>query len=166
MEFKKAEEKILSRSDAIKKVEELKKQGKKVVFTNGCFDLIHLGHVIYLREAKNCGDILVVAVNTDESIKRIKGKDRPILPLSERQRILAAFESADFVTSFEEDSSEPIISEINPDVLVKGGDYGEEGIVGREVVQKRGGAVKPLQLVKGVSTTSIVEKIINRFSEA
>lgn len=166
MKYKCSSEKIISRKDLIDKVAELKKEGKKVVFTNGCFDLIHIGHVVYLREARACGDVLIVAVNTDESIRKIKGPKRPILNLSERLRILSSFDVVDFVTSFEEESSEPIISEINPDILVKGGDYDIDGIVGKDVIQSRGGIVKPLKVISNVSTSKIINAIIEKFSEA
>ncbi len=166
MGFVKFSEKLISRQDLIKKVEELKKEGKKIVFTNGCFDLIHIGHVVYLREAKALGDVLIVAINTDDSIRKIKGDTRPILNQSERERVLAAFDVVDFVTSFDEESSEPIIREIKPDILVKGGDYSKEGIVGNEYVESIGGTVKPLQMVPGVSTSEIINLINKRFSEA
>ena len=136
-----------------------KLEGEKIVFTNGCFDLLHMGHVEYLEQAKSLGDRLIVAVNSDASVKRLKGESRPILPCEERVNLLAALTCVDFVVSFEEDTPEPLLKLLQPDILVKGGDYDETGIVGHEIVKAYGGKVFPLKLIPGRSTTQIIEKI-------
>jgi rfaE bifunctional protein nucleotidyltransferase chain/domain len=140
----------------------LRATGKKIVFTNGCFDLIHTGHTRYLAKAKSLGDVLVVAVNSDESVRVIKGKKRPINTAADRMETLAALESVDFVTSFEEADPYRVISELQPDVLVKGGDWPVEKIIGRDVVEARGGRVVNVPYVEGASTTGIIEKIIKQ----
>lgn len=134
-------------------------QGDKVVFTNGCFDILHTGHVEYLQTAREQGDCLIVAVNDDDSIKRLKGESRPILPFEERMILLASLECVDWVVGFHEDTPIPLLELLKPDVLVKGGDYCETEIVGHEIVKAYGGSVKPLQLIPGRSTTTIIEKI-------
>jgi D-beta-D-heptose 7-phosphate kinase/D-beta-D-heptose 1-phosphate adenosyltransferase len=138
----------------------LQAMGKKIVFTNGCFDLIHTGHTRYLAKAKSFGDLLIVAVNSDSSVRMIKGEKRPINTQAERAEILAALESVDFVTIFDEPDPHKIISELQPDVLVKGGDWPIEKIIGRDVVEARGGKVVNVPYVEGASTTSIIEKIL------
>ena len=136
-----------------------KEQGKKIVFTNGCFDLIHKGHIKTLYEAKRIGDILVVGINTDESIRRIKGEDRPIMPLDSRQAVLASLQYVDYVVPFEEDTPMNIIKQIRPNIIVKGGDYTEDEIVGRELVINLGGFVRIIEQSPGYSTTGIINKI-------
>lgn len=138
----------------------LQAMGKKIVFTNGCFDIIHTGHTRYLAKAKSFGDLLIVAVNSDSSVRMIKGEKRPINTQAERAEILAALESVDFVTIFDEPDPHKIISELQPDVLVKGGDWPIEKIIGRDVVEARGGKVVNVPYVEGASTTSIIEKIL------
>jgi len=138
----------------------LKESGIKVVMTNGCFDLLHGGHIHLFREAKKYGDILIVALNDDVSIKKIKGPMRPIFKLSERIEILEAVEYIDFLVSFEEETPERLISQILPDVLVKGGDWGENEIVGREEVESVGGKVVVVPYLPGSSTTEIIEKVL------
>jgi len=138
----------------------LQAMGKKIVFTNGCFDIIHTGHTRYLAKAKSFGDLLIVAVNSDSSVREIKGEKRPINTQAERAEILAALESVDFVTIFDEPDPHKIISELQPDVLVKGGDWPIEKIIGRDVVEARGGKVVNVPYVEGASTTSIIEKIL------
>jgi D-beta-D-heptose 7-phosphate kinase/D-beta-D-heptose 1-phosphate adenosyltransferase len=133
--------------------------GKKVVFTNGCFDILHVGHVRYLSEAKAQGDILVVGVNSDSSVRKLKGPTRPLQDENARAEILAGLASIDFTVLFAEDTPEQLIRTIRPDVLVKGGDYNIETIVGAEFVMSYGGKVKALQFVKGASSTSIIEKM-------
>lgn len=135
------------------------RQGKKVVFTNGCFDILHIGHVRYLQEARACGDLLVVALNTDASVKRLKGPERPIQDENSRAEIMAALGAVDFVTLFDEQTPEKIIEVLKPDVLVKGGDWKVDQIAGGRFVQSYGGEVKSLQFVQGYSTTSIINKI-------
>jgi rfaE bifunctional protein nucleotidyltransferase chain/domain len=133
--------------------------GRKVVFTNGCFDIIHPGHVAYLEDAAACGDILVVGLNSDESVKRLKGPERPINPQVDRAQLLAGLASVDYVTVFDEDTPLELIGELGPDVLVKGGDWPVDRIVGHELVFERGGEVFSLPFREGYSTTSVIEKI-------
>ncbi|MCD6093710.1 MAG: D-glycero-beta-D-manno-heptose 1-phosphate adenylyltransferase [Candidatus Omnitrophica bacterium] len=140
-------------------VEELKREGKKIVFTNGCFDILHIGHINYLREAKNKGDALIIGLNNDASVKKIKGQGRPIIPQNERAEILAALEFVDFVTIFEEETPLNLIKEIKPDVLVKGGDWKKEEVVGSDFVESYGGKTVLIPLVEGKSTSLIIEKI-------
>lgn len=136
-------------------VQKLKKEGKKIVFTNGCFDLLHPGHIKCLEEAKKLGDVLIVGINSDQSVKRLKGPQRPIMPLWGRMMLLGALEAVDYVVCFEEDTPLELIKELQPDVLVKGGDWKEEEVVGRELVSE----VKIVEYQEGFSTTSIIEKI-------
>lgn len=133
--------------------------GRKVVFTNGCFDILHVGHVRYLKEARAQGDVLVVGVNTDASVRKLKGPTRPVQNENARAEILAALESVSFTVLFDEETPMELIREIRPDVLVKGGDYKIETIVGSDFVLSYGGEVRALQFVNGVSTTAIVEKM-------
>lgn len=144
------------------KLAEEKSKGKKIVFTNGCFDLIHKGHITLLKKAKSEGDLLVVAINSDNSIRKIKGENRPIYPEDERAEILAAFQMVDFVTIFNEDNPHKIISELKPDVLVKGGDWTVETVIGRDIVEANGGEVIIIPQIKGFSTSKIVDKIKNK----
>ncbi|MBK9098485.1 MAG: D-glycero-beta-D-manno-heptose 1-phosphate adenylyltransferase [bacterium] len=142
----------------------LKTEGKKVVFTNGVFDLIHAGHVDYLSKAKNLGDILVVGLNSDDSVRRIKGDKRPILKQKERTFVLANLKPVDYVVLFEEDTPEKLISEIIPDILVKGADWSVEKIVGKDIVEKHGGKVMNIEFVNDQSTSKIIELIVERYS--
>ena len=141
----------------------LQATGKKIVFTNGCFDLIHTSHTRYLSKAKSFGDLLIVAVNSDSSVRLIKGEKRPINAQNERAETLAALESVDFVTIFDEPDPHRIISELQPDVLVKGGDWPVEKIIGRDVVEARGGHVISVGYIEGASTTGIIEKIVKKY---
>jgi rfaE bifunctional protein nucleotidyltransferase chain/domain len=143
--------------------EQLKKQNKKVVFTNGCFDLIHSGHVDYLVKAKEMGDVLILALNTDESIKRIKGDKRPILKQDERAFIVSNLKPVDYVTFFNEDTPAEIISELIPDVLVKGADWSIDKIIGRDIVESNGGEVKTIKFVNDQSTSNIIKIIKERY---
>lgn len=143
----------------------LKKEGKVVVFTNGCFDLIHSGHVDYLVKAKEMGDVLILALNTDESIRRIKGQTRPILKQDERAFIVSNLKPVDFVIFFEEDTPAKIINDLIPDVLVKGADWAIDKIVGRDVVESNGGEVKTIQFVNDQSTSKIIQIIKERFKD-
>ena len=152
--------KIHSQDDLLKIREELRKQGKKVVLTNGCFDLLHSGHIHIFREAKKYGDILVVAVNDDFSVKKIKGASRPIFPLEERLEILEAIEDIDYLTFFSEETPQKIIAVLVPDVLVKGGDWKPDEIVGREEVEGAGGDVRIIPYLEGCSTSEIIERIV------
>lgn len=138
----------------------LRATGKQIVFTNGCFDLLHPGHTRYLSIAKSLGDVLVIAINSDSSIRTIKGDKRPINKQKDRAETLSALESVDFVTIFDEPDPYKVISALQPDVLVKGGDWPIEKIIGRDVVQARGGRVVNVPYVEGASTTGIIEKIL------
>jgi D-beta-D-heptose 7-phosphate kinase/D-beta-D-heptose 1-phosphate adenosyltransferase len=136
---------------------------KKIVFTNGCFDIIHTGHTRYLAKTKAFGDVLVVAVNSDSSVRLIKGEKRPINPEADRMEVLAALESVDFVTMFDEPDPYRVISEVQPDVLVKGGDWQIEKIIGRDIVEARGGRVISVGYIEGASTTGTIEKIVKLY---
>ena len=142
----------------------LQKNGKKIVFTNGCFDLLHPGHVSYLAAARALGDFLVVGVNSDASVRRLKGEKRPIMPEVARSQLLAALSSVDYVTIFAEDDPYQLISLLQPDILVKGGDWDTNSIVGRDIVEAKGGKVYSLPFIDEYSTTSIVEEIIRRYT--
>lgn len=140
-------------------VAKAKTEGKKVVFTNGCFDLLHRGHLHLLREAKKLGDLLIVAINSDSSVEKIKGPNRPILPEAERSELIAALEMVDYVLSFDEPDPHAVINELRPNVLVKGGDWAEDKIVGAEVVEEDGGKVAVIPYLEGYSTTRIIERM-------
>lgn len=142
----------------------LKAKGKKIVFTNGCFDLLHYGHVKYLEDAKRKGDILIVAINSNASLKRIKGNKRPIINEADRARIIAGLESVDFVVSFKEDTPFNLIRSIKPDILVKGADWNKKDVVGADFVFSYGGKTSTINLVKGRSTTNLIKKIAKTFS--
>jgi D-glycero-beta-D-manno-heptose 1-phosphate adenylyltransferase len=150
---------ILSRSDAVHWAAGQRAAGRRVVFTNGVFDILHPGHVRYLAEARAQGEVLIVAVNSDRSVRAIKGPDRPINSELERAEVLAALAVVDAVVVFDEDDPHAIISAIQPDVLVKGADWAADRIVGRDVVEGRGGKVIRIAFAPGYSTTSIIEKI-------
>ena len=152
--------KILEREELKKTLKALKDTGKKIVFTNGCFDLVHLGHVRYLEAARAEGDILVIGVNSDRSVHEIKGPSRPVVPEDERAEVLAALACVDFVTLFDEPDPLETIRALLPDVLVKGSDWAEDAIVGKEVVEEHGGHVVRVPLTEGASTTRIIEKIL------
>jgi rfaE bifunctional protein nucleotidyltransferase chain/domain len=144
-------------------IKALQQQGKKIVFTNGCFDILHAGHVDIFQQARNLGDALVVAVNSDISIKKIKGEKRPVVPQAQRMQVLAALEAVEYVVIFVEEKPIKIIKELQPDILVKGGDWPIEAIVGREIVEKKGGKVISVPLMEGISTTNIIEEVKKRF---
>lgn len=137
----------------------LRRRGQRVVFTNGCFDLLHPGHVRYLRAAKRLGDVLVVALNSDRSVRRLKGPTRPLVPQRDRCEVVAALEMVDFVTVFDADTPYALIAQLQPDVLVKGGDWKAAAIVGADVVRARGGRVRSLPFARGYSTTRLLERI-------
>jgi len=142
---------------------QFKQQNKKVVFTNGVFDLIHAGHVDYLTKAKVLGDILIVGMNTDASVRKIKGDKRPILKQDERAFIISNIKAVDYVAFFNEDTPKEIIDEIIPDILVKGADWSIDKIIGRETVEKNGGEVKTIEFVNDQSTSKIIESIKNKY---
>ena len=134
-------------------------RSRSVVFTNGCFDILHAGHVSYLERAKAKGDILVVGINSDASVRALKGASRPIVPEDQRMRILAALSCIDYIVPFDEDTPADLITTLVPDVLVKGADYSIENIVGAEIVTAHGGKVEVIDFIEGISTTNIVDKI-------
>ena len=150
---------ILDRGELRRARAELRAAGRRLVFTNGCFDILHVGHVRYLTEARRLGDALMVAVNSDASVRRLKGEGRPVMGEGERAELLAALEAVDYVTIFDDLSPRALIAEVLPDVLVKGGDYAPEEIHGREEVERAGGRVVALPFVEGASTTGVIERI-------
>jgi len=150
---------ILDASQAAEWAANLRRAGKRVVFTNGVFDLLHPGHVRYLQDARALGDALIVAVNSDRSVLANKGPERPINPELERAELLAALECVDAVVVFDEDTPHAIVSRVLPDVLVKGADWAEDNIVGRDVVEGRGGRVVRVELAPGFSTTELIRKV-------
>ena len=148
--------------DNIEIINRIKAERKKIVFTNGCFDLLHVGHVRYLAQAKKLGDFLIIGLNSDSSVKELKGEDRPINSFEDRATLLSAIESVDLVIMFEEQTPENLIKYIVPDILVKGGDYNIEDIVGYQTVMQNGGQVKTLSFYDGYSTTYYINKINKR----
>lgn len=138
-----------------------KYKGKEVVFTNGCFDIIHRGHVEYLAKAANKGDVLIIGLNTDASVRKLKGENRPVQDEDSRALILSALRFVDHVIMFDEDTPYDLINELQPDILVKGADYNEKDIVGYDIVTKNGGRVETIEFVDGFSTTNILEKACN-----
>jgi len=158
-------EKIKQREDLRRIVEDLKMKGKRVVFTNGCFDLLHVGHIRYLEGARSLGDILVVGVNSDHSVRNLKGPNRPILPEEERAEILSGLESVNYITIFDEPTPLELISFLQPHILVKGGDWTKETTVGKEVVERSGGEVVILPFIEGSSTSNLIESILKRYEK-
>jgi rfaE bifunctional protein nucleotidyltransferase chain/domain len=160
------DEKILSQDRAAQVRARLRAEGRRLVFTNGCFDLLHVGHVRYLRQARALGDALIVAINADRAVRELKGAGRPVMPVDERAEVLAALEAVTYVTVFDELSPRRLIAKLLPDVLVKGGDYALSEIHGREEVEAAGGRVVALPFVEGASTTDIISRIkdVNRES--
>ncbi|MGH9406508.1 MAG: D-glycero-beta-D-manno-heptose 1-phosphate adenylyltransferase [Terriglobia bacterium] len=152
--------KILPPEKAIHITKQLQTQGHRLVFTNGCFDLLHPGHTRYLASARQLGDCLLVAINSDRSVRAIKGPGRPIFPEQERAEILAALECVDYVTIFDEATPRNLITRLLPDVLVKGADWGADKIVGREEVESAGGETVSIPLVKGFSTSALIQEIL------
>ncbi|MCK4337555.1 MAG: adenylyltransferase/cytidyltransferase family protein [Candidatus Aminicenantes bacterium] len=157
--------KIITLNQLITIKKDLKKQGKTIVFTNGCFDILHTAHILLFLEAKRCGDILAVAVNTDESIRKLKGSKRPVFPLEERLEVLDAVEAIDYLLPFSEETPLEIISQLLPDVLIKGGDWKPEDIVGKQEVARSGGRVVIFPFVAGYSTTEIIKRIGGRYDD-
>lgn len=148
--------------DNIEIINRIKAERKKIVFTNGCFDLLHVGHVRYLAQAKKLGDFLIIGLNSDNSVKELKGEDRPMNSFEDRATLLSAIESVDSVIMFEEQTPENLIKDIVPDILVKGGDYNIEDIVGYQTVVQNGGQVKTLSFYDGYSSTNYINKIKKR----
>jgi D-beta-D-heptose 7-phosphate kinase/D-beta-D-heptose 1-phosphate adenosyltransferase len=153
---------IATRADAVRLVERLRAAGRSVVFTNGVFDLLHPGHLRYLQRARSLGDALIVGINADRSVRSNKGAGRPITPEGERAEIVAALACVDAAVIFDEDTPYAIIAALQPDVLVKGADWAEDSIVGREIVEGRGGKVVRVPIAAGYSTTAIVQRVIDQ----
>lgn len=158
----KARAKIRSPADLKSACDAIRSRGGKIVFTNGCFDLLHIGHARYLEQARNLGDALVVAVNTDDSVRKIKGPDRPLVPEAERAELVASLQCVDHVVLFDTPDPLPLIRSLAPDVLVKGADWPVEKIVGAEEVRRAGGRVVTIDLVPDRSTSGLIEKIRKR----
>jgi len=156
-------QKILPLEAALERVNELKRQGKRVVFTNGCFDLLHPGHTRYLQEARKLGDALVVGINSDRSVRALKGEGRPVLPEAERAETLAALRAVDYVTVFDDLTPRDVIARMLPQVLVKGGDWGPTEIVGRAEVESAGGRVVSIPVTPGYSTSALMERARKAF---
>ena len=157
------ESKILKLSDLIQRLKNLRKSGKQIVFTNGCFDILHVGHVRYLAAARSEGDVLVVGLNSDASVKSIKPDNRPIVNQEQRAEVLAGLGVVDFITIFDESDPMPLIRAIKPDILVKGADWKEREIVGADVVKAYGGKVVRVEVVPGISTSRIIRRIVKRY---
>ncbi len=156
--------KLKSFEDMLRIRADMRGQGRKFVFTNGCFDILHLGHIRYLNLARDLGDCLAVAINSDRSVREIKGENRPVIPELERAELLAALACVDFVLIFDEPTPQSMIDSLLPDVLVKGADWGPNEIVGRETVERAGGTVRSIPVVEGCSTSDIIRAVLDRFS--
>lgn len=154
---------IYSLDELVQIRKRLKREDKKVVFTNGCFDILHAGHVDYIEKAKEMGDVLIVGLNSDSSVKRIKGEKRPIVPENERAFIIASLKSVDFVILFSDDTPYELIAALEPDILVKGDDWDIENVVGKDIVEGNGGEVKTIKFVNFQSTTNIIKTIQERY---
>ena len=158
-------DKIKKREELLRIIKDLKAKGKRIIFTNGCFDLLHVGHIRYLEEAKTLGDILIVGVNSDTSVRKLKGPKRPVLPVEERTEILSGLGCVDYITIFDELDPLALITSLQPNVLVKGGDWTKEQTIGKEVVERSGGEVVIIPFVQGASTSSIIETILKRYEK-
>jgi rfaE bifunctional protein nucleotidyltransferase chain/domain len=158
--------KLHSLDELVAAVDTRRRRGRKIVFTNGCFDLLHVGHAVYLAQAKALGDLLVVGVNSDASVRRLKGPRRPVIEETHRLWMLAALEAVDLVGLFEQDTPREMIEALSPDILVKGEDYRAQEIIGGDFVLARGGQVQLLRLVDGISTTTLIESIAHQHAGA
>ncbi len=158
-------DKVKNRETLLRIVEELKASGKKIIFTNGCFDILHVGHVRYLEKARSLGDVLIVGVNSDQSVKRLKGSKRPIISEEERAEIISSLGCVDYVTIFNEPTPLELSASLKPHLLVKGGDWTKENTVGKEVVERAGGEVVILPFEEGTSTSNIIEVILKRYEK-
>jgi len=156
--------KIKTLDQILESRDRFRKLKKRVVFTNGCFDILHVGHVRYLNHARTLGDLLIVALNSDRSVRRIKGDSRPVVPETERAEVLAALESVDYVFVFDDVTPQRVIDALVPDVLVKGSDWELSDVVGRDTVENAGGSVLTVPVVEGSSTSEIIRKVLDRFS--
>lgn len=161
--FSRTASKIVSRIELLEKVRSLRESGQKIVFTNGCFDLVHAGHIEILENARSLGDFLIVALNTDQSVRDIKGPSRPLVNESRRARVIAALSSVDAVTLFDDPTPYSLIAEILPDILVKGGDWTQDRIVGSDIVLGHGGKVESIPLLPDSSTTLLIERVLERY---
>ena len=141
----------------------LKKDGKVIIFTNGCFDIVHAGHIDYMNKAKKLGDVLIVGVNSDTSVKRIKGRTRPIVDLDNRLRLLQGFSVIDYLCVFDDDTPLELIKKVKPNILVKGEDWKDKGVVGEDFVKTYGGSVELIGLLPGISTSIIIDKILKAY---
>jgi D-beta-D-heptose 7-phosphate kinase/D-beta-D-heptose 1-phosphate adenosyltransferase len=150
---------VISRAELIEVRRELKKNGRRIVFTNGCFDLLHRGHIEYLAKAKSLGDTLIVGLNADDSVRRLKGPARPITPQEDRAAILVALAVVDYVCIFDEDTPYELIRAVVPDILVKGADWTVDDVVGKDIVEAAGGSVHTIEFLPNRSTTNIIQKI-------
>jgi len=157
-------DKIKNLGELLKNVNLHKKEGRKIVFTNGCYDIVHVGHIRCLQEGKRLGDVLITALNSDRSVRSLKGYPRPFIPQAERAEMMSALECVDYVIIFDQDNPLELINAIEPDILVKGGDWNLDTIVGRDVVELYGGKVFSLPLVPGISTTQIINSIASHRS--
>ena len=155
--------KIKSSKNLVRTLSALRSKGKRIVFTNGCFDILHYGHVMYLEKAKRSGDCLIVGINSDLSVKKIKGPNRPIVNEFDRARVLAGLQSVDFVVIFNEETPLKLIQALKPDVLIKGYDWKNKGIVGSDFVKSYGGKVLTVKLAKGRSTTNLIKQIAKTY---
>jgi len=158
-------QKIIGGKGLLRIIKNLKTRGKRIVFTNGCFDLLHIGHIRYLEKARTLGDILVVGVNSDSSVRILKGPKRPILPVKERAEILSGLGCVDYITIFNEQDPLKLITSLHPHVLVKGGDWTKEQIVGGDVVERSGGKVVIISFVKGTSTSNLIGTILKKYEK-
>jgi D-glycero-beta-D-manno-heptose 1-phosphate adenylyltransferase len=156
---------VLGIDELVEIRKQLKLQNKKVVFTNGCFDILHAGHVDYLNKSKALGDVLILGLNSDSSIRNIKGEKRPVVPQSERAFIISNLKAVDYVTIFNEDDPYEIIKKLVPDILVKGADWRIENIIGRDVVENAGGKVETIEFVNMQSTTNIIKTVLEKFKD-
>jgi rfaE bifunctional protein nucleotidyltransferase chain/domain len=155
---------LLNSADLVSRVRAAQARGLKVVFTNGCFDVLHLGHVQYLLEARQLGDLLMVGLNSDQSVRKLKGEGRPVVPQADRAGVLCALRPVDYVCIFEEDTPDALIRLVSPDVLVKGGDYKPGEIVGADFVTQKGGVVRVIPTLQGRSTKLLIDTIVRRFA--
>jgi D-beta-D-heptose 7-phosphate kinase/D-beta-D-heptose 1-phosphate adenosyltransferase len=158
-------QKIKARKELLRIIKDLRAKGKRIVFTNGCFDLLHIGHIRYLEEARALGDFLVVGVNSDSSVRKLKGPQRPVLPEEERAEILSGLGCVDYITLFDEIDPLQLITSLHPHILVKGGDWTKEQTVGKEVVERSGGEVVIIPFVKGASTSNLIKTILGRYEK-
>jgi D-beta-D-heptose 7-phosphate kinase/D-beta-D-heptose 1-phosphate adenosyltransferase len=158
-------QKIIGEKGLLRIVKNLKTRGKRIVFTNGCFDLLHIGHIRYLEKARTLGDILIVGVNSDSSVRILKGPKRPILPVKERAEILSGLGCVDYITIFNEQDPLKLITSLHPHVLVKGGDWTKEQIVGGDMVERSGGRVVIIPFVKGTSTSNLIGTILKKYEK-